>query len=142
MTAFAHFTSAVFELLPPSVAVDATSTGVYVTPTAAAPQLRDVSRLSYIGGRLRAVVVLSGSSSAGAATLRLTDGATDYASVSLDLASNTRFNIDETVDVSQANGQNGLQLALDVDTAADSGITAEVAGALDVYHPLVLTGGC
>jgi len=140
---FAHYTGASFDPLPQSVTVDSAGSAVYTTPADARIKLRDLARLNYVGARLRVTVRLNQSTSAGAATVRLTDGSTDLASAQVDLSSSTHITVAvEDVDVSGVSGSTGLRLVLDVDTAADSGTSAEVAGVLDLYHPLVLLSGC
>jgi hypothetical protein len=140
--AFAHYTAAGLDPLPESVDVASTASPAYTTPSAHRIELRDLARLSYVGCRARATVRANQASSGGAATLRLSDGSTDLVTWSIDLSSGTRWTREAEVDISGVKGTAGLFLALDVTTAADAGTTVEVAGALDIHHPIILLSGC
>ena len=139
---FAHFTGAGFDPLPASVAVDATASPAYTTPAEQRIQIKDLSRLSYIGARIRATVRLNQSTTSGSGTLKLTDGSNTLWSVTVDFTQGPHINYAADVDISAVAGSAGLRLVLDVGSAADSSTTAEVAGFLDIYHPLVLLSGC
>ncbi len=140
--AFAHYTAAGFDPLPESVAIDSTASPAYTTPAGARPEIKDLSRLAYIGGRLRAKVRLNQTTAGGSGTLKLTDGSQTVHSVTVDFSQGPHIALAADVDLSGVAGSAGLRLVLDVDSAADGGTTAEVAGALDIYHPLVLLSGC
>ena len=139
---FAQYTAAGFDPLPASVAIDATDSPAYTTPAEQRIQIKDMARLSYIGARLRVTIRMSGSSAGGSGTLKLTDGANTIDSVTVDFTQGPHITIARDVDISAVAGSAGLRLVLDVDSAADGGVTAEVGGALDIFHPLVLLSSC
>lgn len=132
---------AVFPFEPSrSVAVDSVAVA-YSTHADFRENLADLARLSYLKARARYRVTLSGASGTGAATLTLTGGANDYLSVDLDLASATTFYGAYEVDFSGIAGQTALMWKLDVTTAAEAAVTAEVVGHVAVESPLVI-GTC
>lgn len=139
---FANLTHCMFEPLPAAVAVDAIANDVYTTPAVHRPKLGDLARLSYTTARARASVYLNQASAGGAATLRLNDGSTDVASFAVDLTAGTRIDVEGVVDLSGIAGNAALRWALDVSAAADGGTTAQVAGVLEVEHPLVVGCSC
>ncbi|HBM23150.1 MAG TPA: hypothetical protein DD411_06215 [Alcanivorax sp.] len=141
MSEFSNKTDLQFEPgLSSPVAVDATGVA-YQTPVPHRLALGDLARLKYRRGSFRYRVRLSGASAAGAATVRLTDGANVLASAELDLSADTEFHGAMAAKLSQLDGDDQLLVELDIGTAADASVTAEVAGALVVEHPVII-GGC
>lgn len=129
-----------FEPRAAAVPVDAVNASAYATPAAFQESLDDLARLSYLKGALRYKVAQSAKPAAGAATLKLTDGVTDYASVALALSSAAVLTGALDVDLSAISGQTKLQMVLDVTTAADAGTTASVDAQMEVTMPLMLSG--
>lgn len=139
---FANKTQLGFDPLPPATAIDSSGTPVYTTPTAHRVQLADLARLTFQRGRLRYTIRLNQSTSAGAGTIKLTDGSNTIVSDSVDFTSAQQIAGDLEADLANVNGGARLRLELDVGSAADGGTTAEVAAALEVEHPVVVTAGC
>lgn len=139
MSEFATKTIFPFE---PNVEVAVDATGVrHKTVGSFQEQLGDLARLSYVRGFARYACELSGASSAGEATITLTDGNSVAYQATIDLSSATKFAALEEVDLTGYNGGGKLYWTLNVGTAADASVTAKFAGQLIVESPLII-GTC
>ena len=121
-----------------SVAMD--STGVTRTPVALRPSLGPLAMLAYKPSRVKALVKLSSAPTTGTAVFVLYAGETQILAASMSINGVTEIAIDSGVDLSSVAGEAELSVGIDVASAADAGITAEVTGYLDVEQPVAQTG--
>jgi|GEM_PF-2935129 len=112
----------------------------YQTPENGRLTLGDLSRLTYLKGRLVGGIHLNQATGTGAITLSLKEGANTVYSEQFDITSGTEFSYSVDVDISQISGSAPLSLHAKVDTAAAASTTAEIKGALIVEHPVVISG--
>lgn len=124
-----------------AVAVDAVAEA-YITPADFRETLGDLARLSYLKARAAYRVELSGASAGGTAEVILRHGSTDIVLATLDLSTGTTFTGASAVDLSALAGATEMALVLNVTAAADAGVTAQVAGKLELEHPVVIAGRC
>jgi len=142
---FANKTAENFDLLPPLVPLDTTGTPVTTTKKTLGVKLSDLSRLSYIRGEVKFVLALDGAITQGQATVRLTDGANDFGSLSVQAGDEDSYNRLSGVfpaSLAGINGDTRLYLALDVSTAFDAGVSGEFNGLLVAEHPVYIGGAC
>lgn len=123
--------------------VTATGTDVAATPEVFREHLGDLARLEYVIGEFRAVVEWTDPESTAVVKVRLTDGTTDYATLTLSADGGTRVQEAQAgIDLSNVGGSTELYIAVDVDTAAATANWGYVSGVLRVRHPLSVLGGC
>lgn len=139
LKSFAMKTQLAFEPLPASVALDATG-DQYTTPSEHQENLADLAQFKYVRSTFAWALKLSGASSVGSAEIELKTGTGVVASQTVDLSSGTDLRGKFDIDLSTVNGAASLSINVKVVTAADPGITADVAGKLNIEHPLVLQG--
>ena len=141
MTAVAFRNRIVFDsdLAIADIDVGSVATDVYASPDHGKFRLGQMASLKYLTGALRGRLTLSASGTV-SLTIRLTDGTTDFGSVSVSIAAGTEatFVLDD-IDLTAASGSAMLYVAADVVTA-DAGKTAKLESFLDMTFPLIVTG--
>jgi len=124
----------------PVATADATATGVqHTTDTAWAVKLGSLAAWTIKTCQWKYKVALNQATAAGAATLNLKAGGTVVGTVAVDLTAGDAVGVVE-IDLAGIEGQTRIVMELDVTTAADAGTVAEIAGALDIETPLIVSG--
>lgn len=144
MKRFTQTTELVFEPFK-SAGIDITATGAdkYTTPPECRERLDDLARLEYVSADFRGVVEFNGDETDAQITLRLTDGATDYATLTLAADGTNRIHGEATgLDLTALDGSKALRIVADVDTIGAVANVAYVAGVLRLRFPLTVFGGC
>lgn len=131
-----------FNFDPLSVSgIDLVAAGVaYETAQAHRETLADLARLSDLRAKFRYSIQLNQATTAGVLSVKLMAGVTEVGSATVDPTTGTRLTGALDVDVSEVAGSTALRLELEVVTSCDAGTTGAVAVALDVEHPVIITG--
>lgn len=124
----------------PKMPVQMDEAGETKTPEVLRPTLGTLAALSYKPTRFAFNVRLSGAPTTGTATVRLYAGAGVVASASVGIVGVTEVGGVIDVDLSEVAGETKLAAALEVNAAADVGITATVDAVLDVDLPITQSG--
>lgn len=123
-----------------SVNVSAAGNSIYTTPDVLRTKLRSVANLVYKNAVFSAAVRLPAAATAGAITIRLTDGITDYAALSVNLTVGQLITVQADIDLSKAAGSTPLFVAVDVGTAAAGPASVTIDAALQLEMPTTVTG--
>lgn len=127
-----------FDPAPVAAAIDATG-NAYSTPSAHRVTLGGLGMLAYVRSQVKAAVVLSAASSAGAGTLEVVAGGSVIGSVAVDFT-DARTDAVIDLDLSGVSPTTPVYLRLVVDTAADASTTALVYGSMECETPFMSLG--
>lgn len=125
-----------------SPAFDVSATGEnYTTPSEAREAVQDMARLSYIRGRVKYRLSFNAAESAAVVTIALKKtGGVVLGSTQIAAGGGQHYYGDFDVDLGELPGSTKTYLSVTVDTAATVAATAQVGGALDIEHPVVIAG--
>lgn len=126
--------------LSPSFGVGATGSA-YTTPSAARESMKDLARLQYIRGRFKYRLSFDAAESAAVVTVSIKNaGGTVLGSEQVIADGSQHYYGDFDVDLGDLSGSNNVYAAVTVDTIAGTATAAQLGGALDVEHPVILSG--
>lgn len=137
---FANTTQFNFDPLTASGVDMVTAGTAYTTDAAHRETLGDLARLSDLRGTFRYSLALNQATAAGVVAVKLMAGTVELASEELSASTGTRFTGAVEVDVSQVAAGTAIRVEVDVDTSCDAGTTASIGAALNIEHPVVITG--
>lgn len=137
----AFTTKAVMDFEPGVSGLALNSTGQkHQTADAWAPKLGDLAMLPYRRGRFAYKLRQSGSATTGTAKIEIMAGTVVLDTITLSLnGSGGDVTGAVDLDLSSVAGETGIKMRLSVDTAADTAITADLWGRLEVSTPLIVS---
>jgi hypothetical protein len=137
------FTTKTVQPLEPGVSgVALDSVGIaHETAQAFGATLEDLAMLAYRRGKARFKLKLSTASTAGAATVRFLAGSVQVGTKDIAIGG-AGAAIMDTLDLNLGGvaGETPITMQVEMTTAADAGVTAEVYGRVEVSTPLVVSG--
>lgn len=137
---FANTTDMSLELIPADVDLSATGT-IYITPEPLAAKLGDLARLKYRKGQWKGTLQMTGS--AATVVVKLLAGGAELAERTIEADGSGDYHWAMPVNLYNVEGDEPIRAEVEV-SVVDDGVTAKIANALSVEHPVMIFagGGC
>ncbi len=137
---FANKTQFNFDPLSVSGIDLVTAGDAYETDANHRETLGDLARLSDLRAKFRYSLELNQATTAGVLNIKLMAGTVELHAFQVDASTGTRFTGVAEVDVSEIAASTAMRVLVNVGTSCDASTTGTIAAALNIEHPVVITG--